>query len=177
MDRVKIQNRLLDFVKQYRYAVIVVLVGVILMCLPAGKDLADPEQEATSEQTAVTEVCLEDSLAAILSQIIDSLAAILSQIKGAGKVEVLLTEAKGAETVYQSDSSMGGDSTRLDTVTVTDKERTQNGLVRQINPPSYQGAIVVCQGADSPSVRLAIVQAVSSVTGLGSDHITVLKMK
>ena len=166
MDRVKIQNRLLDFVKQYRYAVIVVLVGVILMCLPAGKDLADPEQEATSEQTAVTEVCLEDSL-----------AAILSQIKGAGKVEVLLTEAKGAETVYQSDSSMGGDSTRLDTVTVTDKERTQNGLVRQINPPSYQGAIVVCQGADSPSVRLAIVQAVSSVTGLGSDHITVLKMK
>ena len=166
MDRVKIQNRLLDFVKQYRYAVIVVLVGVILMCLPAGKDRADPEQEAASEQTAVTEVCLEDSL-----------AAILSQIKGAGKVEVLLTEAKGAETVYQSDSSMGGDSTRLDTVTVTDKERTQNGLVRQINPPSYQGAIVVCQGADSPSVRLAIVQAVSSVTGLGSDHITVLKMK
>ena len=166
MDRVKIQNRLLDFVKQYRYAVIVVLVGVILMCLPAGKDRADPEQEAASEQTAVTEVCLEESL-----------AAILSQIKGAGKVEVLLTEAKGAETVYQSDSSMGGDSTRLDTVTVTDKERTQNGLVRQINPPSYQGAIVVCQGADSPSVRLAIVQAVSSVTGLGSDHITVLKMK
>ena len=166
MDRVKIQNRLLDFVKQYRYAVIVVLVGVILMCLPAGKDRADPELEATSEQTAVTEVCLEESL-----------AAILSQIKGAGKVEVLLTEAKGAETVYQSDSSMGGDSTRLDTVTVTDKERTQNGLVRQINPPSYQGAIVVCQGADSPSVRLAIVQAVSSVTGLGSDHITVLKMK
>ena len=166
MDRVKIQNRLLDFVKQYRYAVIVVLVGVILMCLPAGKDRADPEQEAASEQTVVTEVCLEDSL-----------AAILSQIKGAGKVEVLLTEAKGAETVYQSDSSMGGDSTRLDTVTVTDKERSQNGLVRQINPPSYQGAIVVCQGADSPSVRLAIVQAVSSVTGLGSDHITVLKMK
>ena len=166
MDRVKIQNRLLDFVKQYRYAVIVVLVGVILMCLPAGKDRTDPEQEAASEQTAVTEVCLEDSL-----------AAILSQIKGAGTVEVLLTEAKGAETVYQSDSSMGGDSTRLDTVTVTDKERSQNGLVRQINPPSYQGAIVVCQGADSPSVRLAIVQAVSSVTGLGSDHITVLKMK
>ena len=166
MDRVKIQNHLLDFVKQYRYAVIVVLVGMILMCLPAGKDRADPEQEVTSEQTAVTEVCLEDSL-----------TAILSQIKGAGKVEVLLTEAKGAETVYQSDSSTGGDSTRLDTVTVTDKERTQNGLVRQINPPSYQGAIVVCQGADSPSVRLAIVQAVSSVTGLGSDHITVLKMK
>ena len=166
MDRVKLQSRLQEYLKQYRYVVIVVLAGVALMCLPSGKDRTDTEREAGAGQTVIVETCLEESL-----------AVILSQIKGAGKVEVLLTEAKGAETVYQSDSSTGGDSTRLDTVTITDKERTQNGLVRQINPPSYQGAIVVCQGADSPSVRLAIVQAVSSVTGLGTDHITVLKMK
>lgn len=166
MDRVKLQSRLQEYLKQYRYVVIVVLAGVVLMCLPSGKDRTDTEREAGAGQTVIVETCLEESL-----------AVILSQIKGAGKVEVLLTEAKGAETVYQSDSSTGGDSTRLDTVTITDKERTQNGLVRQINPPSYQGAIVVCQGADSPSVRLAIVQAVSSVTGLGTDHITVLKMK
>ena len=166
MDRVKLQSRLQEYLKQYRYVVIVVLAGVVLMCLPSGKDRTDTERETGAEQTVIVETCLEESL-----------AVILSQIKGAGKVEVLLTEAKGAETVYQSDSSTGGDSTRLDTVTITDKERTQNGLVRQINPPSYQGAIVVCQGADSPSVRLAIVQAVSSVTGLGTDHITVLKMK
>lgn len=166
MDRVKLQSRLQEYLKQYRYVVIVVLAGVVLMCLPSGKDQTDTEREAGAGQTVIVETCLEESL-----------AVILSQIKGAGKVEVLLTEAKGAETVYQSDSSTGGDSTRLDTVTITDKERTQNGLVRQINPPSYQGAIVVCQGADSPSVRLAIVQAVSSVTGLGTDHITVLKMK
>ena len=166
MDRVKLQSRLQEYLKQYRYVVIVVLAGVALMCLPSGKDRTDTERETGAGQTVIVETCLEESL-----------AIILSQIKGAGKVEVLLTEAKGAETVYQSDSSTGGDSTRLDTVTITDKERTQNGLVRQINPPSYQGAIVVCQGADSPSVRLAIVQAVSSVTGLGTDHITVLKMK
>ena len=166
MDRVKLQSRLQEYLKQYRYVVIVVLAGVVLMCLPSGKDRTDTERETGAGQAVIVETCLEESL-----------AVILSQIKGAGKVEVLLTEAKGAETVYQSDSSTGGDSTRLDTVTITDKERTQNGLVRQINPPSYQGAIVVCQGADSPSVRLAIVQAVSSVTGLGTDHITVLKMK
>ena len=141
MDRVKLQSRLQECLKQYRYVVIVVLAGVVLMCLPSGKDRTDTERETGAGQTVIVETCLEESL-----------AIILSQIKGAGKVEVLLTEAKGAE-------------------------RTQNGLVRQINPPSYQGAIVVCQGADSPSVRLAIVQAVSSVTGLGTDHITVLKMK
>lgn len=166
MDRVKVYSRLAEFIKQYRYAVIVVLVGVILMCLPTGKgnDSEDPQSDVQPE--AADNVSLEASL-----------AAILSQIKGAGKVEVLLTEARGSETVYQSDSSTGEGSTRLDTVTVTDKDRAQNGLVRQVNPPSYLGAIVVCQGADSPSVRLAIVEAVSSVTGLGTDHITVLKMK
>jgi len=39
------------------------------------------------------------------------------------------------------------------------------------------GAVIVCQGADDPQVRLSIVDAVSKVTGLGSDKISVLKMK
>ena len=43
--------------------------------------------------------------------------------------------------------------------------------------PVYKGAVVVCEGADHASVKLNIVQAVSSLTGLGSDKITVLKMK
>jgi len=36
---------------------------------------------------------------------------------------------------------------------------------------------VVCQGADDPAVRLAVSQAVSSVTGISTDRISVLKMK
>ena len=49
--------------------------------------------------------------------------------------------------------------------------------MRQENPAQYLGVIVVCEGADSPAVRLAIVEAVSDVTGLGADRISVLKMK
>ena len=54
---------------------------------------------------------------------------------------------------------------------------TQREGERQVNPPTYLGAVIVCQGADSASVRLAIVSAVCSVTGLSTDKITVLKMK
>ena len=39
------------------------------------------------------------------------------------------------------------------------------------------GAVVVCDGADSASVTLEIVNAVSAYTGLGSNRIIVLKMK
>ena len=45
MDRVKLQSRLQEYLKQYRYVVIVVLAGVVLMCLPSGKDRTDTERE------------------------------------------------------------------------------------------------------------------------------------
>ena len=48
--------------------------------------------------------------------------------------------------------------------------------VSAVRYPQFQGAVVVCQGADRPSVRLDIINAVSALTGLGSDRITVVKM-
>ena len=42
---------------------------------------------------------------------------------------------------------------------------------------SGSGAVVVCQGADLPSVCLDVTNAVAAYTGLGSDKISVIKMK
>ncbi|MCD8389255.1 MAG: hypothetical protein LUC21_03710 [Oscillospiraceae bacterium] len=42
---------------------------------------------------------------------------------------------------------------------------------------SAAGAVVVCTGAESPSVRLNVTNAVSAYTGLGSDKITVMKLQ
>ena len=109
------------------------------------------------------------------------LEAILSGIEGAGQVRVLLTEKAGRETLYQTDSRSQTDQDSSDrsddTVLVEDAERVETGLVRQILEPEYRGAVILCQGADSASVRLAVVEAVSCVTGLGADQISVLKMK
>lgn len=167
MDIRTLQNKVVDFLKKYRYAALVLIIGLALMAVPtkgkeveANIDPPDPEQQiSVSEQ----------------------LALILSQIKGAGKVEVLLTVAAGEETIYQTNEdtviSDNSSSVKKDTVTVTDAQRDQTGLVRQVNPPTYLGAVIVCQGADSPAVKLAIVDAVSKVTGLGADRISVVKMK
>jgi len=35
----------------------------------------------------------------------------------------------------------------------------------------------VCEGADSPSVKYAVAQAVAKITGLGTNDICVLKME
>lgn len=156
-----------EVLKKYRYAAIVIVAGIFLMLLPIG-------EASASEETAPNQREVSDSME-------ERLCAILCQIRGAGRVQVMLTIAQGEETVYQFDQDLttdeGGSSSQKDTVTVTDKDRGQSGLITQVNPPRYQGALIVCQGADDPAVRLAISEAVSGLTGLGTDKIAIAKMK
>ncbi len=153
-------EKIAELLKKYRYVCIVVLVGILLMMLPVG---TSKKKETTPEKQTVQEPAMETRL-----------ANIISQIRGAGKVSVMLTIAAGEETVFQEDQGSTG---QKDTVTVTDRDRNQSGLVVQILPPRYLGAVVVCQGAEDPQVRLAIAEAVSSLTGLGMDKISIVRMK
>lgn len=154
-------------VQKYKHAFIVLLIGLGLMLLPSGRS-----EEAVPEIPAVQ--TREEDLEARLS-------SILSRISGAGEVEVLLTVRTGSETLYQtdgdSDSDGAGERTSFSTVIVEDSARQETGLVRRTDPPVYQGAVVVCQGADDPVVKLAVVEAVACATGLGTDRIKVVKMK
>lgn len=167
MDGKQISERLTDWAKKYKYVFIIVIAGIALMMLPSG----------TNEEKTKTEQIIQSNQQTMEERLTEA----LSQIRGAGRVRVMLTEAAGAETIYKTDEhiSTGGDSSssQKDTVTVTDKDRTQNGLITQIIPPQYQGALIVCQGADDPQVRLAIAEAVASLTGLRTDRITIVRMK
>ena len=146
---------------KYKYPILVVLVGLGLMLLP-GKSEPEPQEPAETVQIPDLEA---------------RLAAILAQIDGAGQVRVLLTEETGRENVYQTDTQTDTDRRSEDTVLVEDASRTETGLIRRTLEPTYRGAVILCQGADQPSVRLAIVEAVRCVTGLGADRISVLNMK
>ena len=161
MDFLALKERLIPFMKRYRFVVLILLAGIFLMTLPEKQDSA--AQIPVVQEPPNT---LEESL-----------EHILSRIRGAGKVEVLLTEYVGSETLYQTDVDRNSDSLREDTVVVSDSQRDESGLIRQIIPPRYLGAIIVCQGGDNPGVKLAILEAVSRATGLKSNQISVLKMK
>ena len=158
-----------DFWKKYKYVIIILLFGLFLMLLP---DFSSNENESTLQAKATQQP--EESVE-------EKLTAILSQIEGAGEVRVMLSYARGEETVYQTDadnsSGENNSSTRVESVIISGEDRKETGLVRQVNPAAYQGAVVVCKGGDDPRVRLAIEEAVSDITGLGSDKISVLKMK
>ena len=169
MDIVALKKRITQGIGKYKYAGIVLLVGVILMILP-GKDIRSTQKQ--TEQT--TEITEEKSLQ-------DQLEEILGEIAGAGEVEVMLAVSQGERIIYQTDStytqSENSTDSRTQTILVTDSNRNETGLVYQKNPPVYQGAIVLAQGADNPTVKLAIAEAVSDITGLGTDRISILKMR
>lgn len=166
MDWMTGKEAVVQTIKKYRYVAVVILAGILLMAVP---------QESGREATMVEkETGSEESLEAALSRI-------LSRVAGAGNVEVLLAEKSGEQILYQTDEDQSQTDTARDlrrqTVLVEDSSRQKTGLVRQINPPVYQGAVVLAQGADNAAVRLSLVEAVMGATGLPSHCITVLKMK
>lgn len=162
MDWLEQKNRVLGVFRKYRSVILAALVGILLMSFPDSKQDIPPQKPS--------EVIVEQDLES-------ELAVILSSISGAGKVDVLLTQQEGERTVYQCDEIRNEGELRLDTVLITGSTRDESGLILQILPPVYRGAIIVCEGADNARVQLDIVEAVKNVTGLSSDRIAVLKMK
>lgn len=163
MEIKRITGKLLELCDKYKYAILVLLIGLALLLIP-NKESEPQKTETTLPVSGKQETITQESL-----------AEILQSIEGAGKVKVLLSMGAGEQTIYQTDTDE--DKKSNNTIIITDSERNETGLVQQVNPASYKGAVVVCQGADSPAVRLAVTQAVSKLTGLGTDAICVLKME
>lgn len=163
MDTIVPKQRINALFAKYKYPILVVLLGLGLLLLPG----REPSEPVPVPVVAAPERGLEQKL-----------EELLSHVQGAGQVRVLLTEDTGRETVYQTDIQSDSDSRRTeDTVLVEDSSRNESGLVRRTMEPRYRGAVILCQGADLPGVKLAIVEAVRCVTGLGADQISVQKLK
>ena len=166
MDQLDLVQRVKTLIGRYKYVILIVAAGIFLMAMPSGQSQQD-WQEPAAESAEDTDIREE-------------LESVLSQIQGVGKVRVMVTELSPPETVYQTDVDLDtgtdGSSQRSKTVIVS-KDGDETGLIRTVTPPTFLGAVIVCQGGDIPSVRLAVSQAVAAVTGISTDRITVLKMK
>jgi stage III sporulation protein AG len=123
MDWESGKRQITEYITKYRYLILVLLAGVMLMLIP--------EQTKTPELIPVK----EENQQNLQMQ----LEEILGEIAGVGKVRVLLTEASGWDTVYQVDESRSREN--LDTVIISNSQREETGLVKQIIPPKYRGAV------------------------------------
>ena len=166
MDWDGMKKRLNGTFGKYKYVILVICLGLLLMLLPTGE--TETVKSANSE------------IVSVKPSVTEELTGILGQIRGVGRVRVMITEQHGSETIYQIDEDATCDSDRSsskrETVLISGSNG-ESGLIKSVTPPVYLGAIIVCQGGDDPDVRLAVAQAVSAVTGISTDRISVLKMK
>ena len=108
---------------------------------------------------------------------------ILSRIDGVGQLKLMLTVESGpgrqlaadTELSYSGQTAAPDDYTRKTDTVVVSQDGGEEPVVTGSTGAVYRGALVVCQGADSAKVKLAVTSSVSALTGLGSDRITVVK--
>ena len=138
-----------------RLALLLLAVGLVILLLPSGgnskkttpQGITAPEFSVTNEEKRLAEE--------------------LARIKNVGRVSVLLSvEGSTQRELAQSENK---------TLVISQNGGEEVVDLHYVNP-TYKGAVIVCDGADSAEAKLAVVSAVESYTGLGSDRITVMKM-
>ena len=147
---------------KYGYVLLVIAAGAILLLLPSGSRDSPGEEPPAQEERFDLEAFEE------------KLERTLSRIEGAGETRVVLTLDGSSRQVLarnqERDSEGGGSNT---VVTVGRGSGQQEVVPLQTVAPSFRGALIVCPGGGSAGVRLKVIEAVSALTGLGSDKISV----
>lgn len=159
--------------KSNKYVIAVLLLGLVLIMLPRGKE----ERAEELKTSYVLEFSLEQEEKRV--------GEALEKIDGAGDVAVVLTLKTSAqsvvavdtETSYSEDDGGKKEDAANTTVIVSQGGSAESPVTLKIIYPEYQGALVVAQGADNAEIKLRLTKAVAGLTGLTTEKITVVKMK
>ena len=144
--------------------------GIVLMLLPGGNAEAEPTAGSP------------DAEAFDRGAVQEEMENILRAIDGVGELRLMLTVDSGTKRELAQDTTAERSGSedmkrKSETVVVGTGGGTQEVVVTNRVYPRYVGALVVCEGGGSAGVRLAVTQAVSALTALPSDKITVLQGK
>ena len=157
-------RKLLQFLKQYKIAGVFLLLGIGLMVLPG---LQKEKVPKLPEETVTYDLQLQ-------------MEELLEHVDGAGLVKVLLSYETGPVSTYQENITVFSNEEETERKTQTvliSSGGTETAIPLKTIYPTYKGAVVIAEGADRPAVKLNLIQAVSSLTGLRMDQITVIKMR
>lgn len=171
MERTSKTQRFRNIWEKYKYVALVVALGAALLLWPDG--------EGKPNYTAAA----ADGTASDLAEVQSEMTDILSKISGVGQLQLMLTVESNGERQLAQDTELSYSgataapedySRRSETVVLSGGGGSEAVEIRRLSP-TYRGALVVCQGGDRADVQLAVTQAVTALTGLSSDRITVVK--
>ncbi len=162
------------------------ILGMVLILLSSFWDFTDTGGKVDSggEDTSVLEYT---------TQLEERLYDIVKTIDGVGKTKVMITVESSPEYIYALEEKITSDLSE-ETQENTGEKRQQkttseNGyimvespggqeqaLIRKRVEPQIKGALIVCEGADSPQVEQRVVEAVTTALGIPSTRVCVTKI-
>ena len=154
MDRKRETKGVRGVWDKYKFAILVVVAGAVLLLWPGRKMVKNTASSAQAAEARDLETEMEE---------------ILSKIAGVGQVQVMLTEDADGEKQLAQDTKLSYSGS---TKAPEDYSRSSEVVLAD---SSGEDTVVVCQGGDQADVRLAVTEAVAALTGLSSDRVTVAK--
>lgn len=159
------------FIAKYKYIIAVIAAGLLLMSFPTG--------EKETGQTAPHGASFD------INSFEKRIEKALSECEGVGRCEVILSIDSGPESVYakearesyrEQESLTESDSDTKPSIMSEGSGREVPVLIKELYP-EFRGAVIICDGADSANLRTRVTEAVAALTRLGTDRISVIKMK
>lgn len=181
-DSSLLKNKIMSFLISNKYAVIVIVVGVVLLGTTANKPKDSPK--------VIDENTQRYNQAILVTQDLEKkLKDVLEMTEGVGKTEVVISISSGFEWELAVDTtqkdalsqSQGNSQKDFDIQSVYKVVRDNDGkespvIIKEIFP-KIMGVTVACEGGGNPAVKLSVIETVCAMTGLKSNNVSVLKLK
>ncbi len=157
------QKKLKSIKKEYVFILIICIVVVILFFwgnVGESKLLSSNKKESSDYSSTLE----------------NKLKNILSDVQGVGKVNVFISVEGGYSEIVLKEIE---ESIENGTKTLTEKVVLVGGkpYVISTENPKILGVCVVCEGADDVSVKMKIVEILTTTLKLDADCVRIIKMK
>lgn len=159
---------------------------IIAIALLAGSSIFSSRRNTEQPETSAETIEGRTDMEAYIRQTEERLSAALSEVKGAGKVQVVLTVEDSGEKVLATDikSKSGHQTGQEESASMTTEQEestvmagqgsSQQPFVVREKVPEPSGVIVIAEGADSESVRYELYEAVKALYGISPHRIKVV---
>lgn len=172
-------------VKHIEIIIAVVAIAIMLLIFSSGSGLFDSNNNTDTDNKTVDTINNSTSYLDTEKQLSD----VLSQIQGVGNVRVMInysgtSEKVTAKTVTSNvtNTTNGGSSTSTTThttespVVISNNGNSQPYILKEI-APDIIGVIVVAEGANNATVKLAIMRACQTILQVNANNIEIFTMK
>jgi len=151
--------------KKIQYFIIVVAIGLGILFFISNFNNNDVSNQSTS---------FVDNY---VSNLEDKLTRSLTNVKGAGKINVVITVESGMETVLAMKTTTTISENGKKEIVETPILVNGKTVVLKENYPKIIGVLIVCEGAENISTLSKIQQATMSLLDIKLDQIEILSMK